>query len=90
LDRPIGVGSDTIGVIYGQLVSDVTQGSTVATSIAEGFRIFSDTLQGQQLAITGVSLDEEAVRMIMLQRAFQATARYIATISELLDILVRL
>ena len=90
LDRPIGVGSDTIGVIYGQLVSDVTQGSTVATSIAEGFRVFSQTLQGQQLAITGVSLDEEVVRMIMLQRAFQATARYISTISELLDVLVRL
>jgi flagellar hook-associated protein 1 FlgK len=42
------------------------------------------------MAISGVSLDEEAVRMITLQRAFQASARYIATISELLEILANL
>ena len=90
LDRAIGVGDDTIGVIYNQLVSEVTQGSTVTQSVADGLDLFSQTLQSQQQAITGVSLDEEAVRMITLQRTYQATARYIRTISELLDVLVSL
>ena len=40
--------------------------------------------------ISGVSIDEEAINMISLQRIFQATARYIATIQEMLDTLVSL
>jgi flagellar hook-associated protein 1 FlgK len=71
-------------------VASVTQGATVARSVAEGLRIFEETLSGQQLAISGVNLDEEAIRMITLQRTYQATARFIATLSDLLDIMVNL
>ena len=35
-------------------------------------------------------IDEEAVRMIAYQRSYQASARYIAALSELFDILVNL
>jgi flagellar hook-associated protein 1 FlgK len=42
------------------------------------------------MATSGVSLDDEAVRMITLQRAYQASARYIRTLTDLLDILVNL
>jgi flagellar hook-associated protein FlgK len=37
-----------------------------------------------------VNLDEEAIDMIMLQRTYQASARYISTLSELMDVLVAL
>ncbi|MFV2066772.1 MAG: flagellar hook-associated protein FlgK [Pirellulales bacterium] len=77
-------------VLYDRLVGEVTQGATIARSVAEGFRVFEQTLEGQRLATSGVSLDEEAVKMITLQRAYQATARYIATLAELLDVLVNL
>jgi flagellar hook-associated protein 1 FlgK len=52
--------------------------------------VFEDTLAGQKLAISGVSIDEEAVKLIAYQRMFQASARYIATLSELLELLVAL
>ncbi len=68
----------------------MTQGSSVAKAVAEGFRTFEDTLRGQQLATSGVSLDEEAVRMITYQRAYQASARFITVLNELLDVLVNL
>ena len=91
LDRPIASKNNaSITVLYDRLTSGVTQGSTIAKSVAEGFRVFSETLYGQHLATTGVNLDEEAVRMITFQRAFQASARFINTISELLNILVNL
>ena len=90
-DQPIASNhGGSIMNFYGSVVATVTQGSTVARSVAEGLRVFEDTLAGQQLAISGVNLDEEAVRMITLQRTYQATARYIAAISELLDIMVNL
>ena len=72
--------------MYNQLLNEVTQGSSIAQSVAEGFRVFEGTLEGQQQAVSGVSIDEEAIKMITLQRIYQASARYIQTISELLDI----
>ena len=77
-------------MLYDRLTGDVTQGSAVTKSVAEGFGVFHKTLEGQYLSITGVNLDEEAVRMITYQRAFQASARVIATINELLDTLINL
>lgn len=91
LDRPLDVaGGSTLNELYGRLVGGVTESSSAAVAVAEGFRVFEQTLLGQHLAITGVNLDEEAVRLITLQRTFQASARYIATLSELLELLVNL
>jgi flagellar hook-associated protein FlgK len=33
-------------------------------------------------------LDEEAVKLVAYQQAFQAAARYLQTIDELLDVLI--
>ncbi|MHB1036267.1 MAG: flagellar hook-associated protein FlgK [Pirellulales bacterium] len=91
IDRPLeSHNGATLSVLYDRLTGEATQGSTVTHSVAEGFRAFEETLRGQKLAISGVSLDEEAVRMIQYQRGFQANAKYIATLSELLGILANL
>ncbi|MEO2045531.1 MAG: flagellar hook-associated protein FlgK [Pirellulales bacterium] len=76
--------------LYDQLVNDTTQGSTVSQAVAEGLRTFESTLDAEAQSVSGVNLDEEAIRMITLQRTYQATARYISTLSELLDTLVNL
>jgi flagellar hook-associated protein 1 FlgK len=90
-DKPLDSNNGaSINILQERLISEVTQGSTVAASVAEGFRVFEATLNGQKLATSGVSLDEEAVRMLSYQRMFQASARYIATLSELLELLVNL
>ncbi len=90
-DRPLdSAGGASISDIYNQLINGITQGSAAAQSVAEGFRTFEGTLDGQAQSVSGVSLDEEAVKMITLQRIYQASARYIQTISELMDVLVKL
>jgi len=78
----------SISVIYDRLVAETTQGSTVTHAEAEGARVFEQTLRGEKLATSGVSLDEEAISMIAVQKSFQASARFIAVLSELLDLLV--
>jgi len=75
---------------YQQVVGDVTQLSSVARSVAKGFKSFEQTLESQSLSITGVNLDEEAVRLISLQRTYQASARYISTLRDLLELLVNI
>ena len=82
-------GSSITG-IYDQLINETAQGATVAGSIADGFEVFEQTLEAQFQSVSGVNLDEEAIDMIMLQRTYQASARYISTLSELMDVLVAL
>ena len=83
-------GRRSLGTIYEDLVGEVTQSASVSRSVTEGFRTFARTLEGQHLGMTGVSVDDEAVKMIAFQRAYQASARFIATIDELLGTLVNL
>lgn len=91
LDRPLAAENGaSIGVLYDEMVAKVTQASASAQATLEGTSVFQQTLEAQKLAVSGVSLDEEAVDMITYQRAFQATSRFIQTVSELLEILVNL
>ena len=83
-------GETSLQVQYSTMVNDVTQASFVSQSVTEGLRTFQQTLEADRLAQSGVNLDEEAVKLITLQRMYQASARFITTVSELLDTLVRL
>ncbi len=91
LDRSLETNNnESISILYNRLVGNMTQAASASRAVAEGFRIFEDTLNGQHLAISGVSLDEETIRLMAFQQAFQAAARYISTLSELMDVLVNL
>jgi len=83
-------GGATLTGLYDTFTANTAQSSAVAQSVAEGFRIFNGTLEGQKLAVSGVSIDEEAIKMITYQRAFQAAAKFIKTVSDLLELLVQL
>jgi flagellar hook-associated protein 1 FlgK len=90
-DKPIDSHNGaSISDVYDRLVAEATQGSTVTHATAEGARAFEETLRGQKLATSGVSIDEEIVNMITIQKSFQASARYISVVNQLLDLLVQL
>lgn len=80
----------SLAVLHDRLVNETSQGATVTKAAAEAARVFEQTLRGQKLAISGVNLDEEAVRMIQYQRSFQASARFIAILQEMFELLVNL
>jgi flagellar hook-associated protein 1 FlgK len=71
-------------------MGETTQASAATQAVTQGFEVFQRTLEGQQLSISGVNLDEETVNMISYQRAYQASARFISTVNELLAMLVNL
>ncbi len=90
-DAPLEqLNSQSIKQIYENIVVHTTQDINVQASVSEGLRNFYKTLEGEHLAISGVNLDEEAVKMIFYQRAFQASSRLIQASSEMLEILVNL
>jgi flagellar hook-associated protein 1 FlgK len=68
----------------------MAQGSASTKSATEGLRTFQRTLEGQHFAVSGVNLDEEAIKMISYQRAFQASAKIITTVNDMLETLLNL
>jgi len=50
--------------------------------------IIVEDLDSRREAVSGVNMDEEATNMIRFQSAYNAAARYITTIDEMLDVLI--
>lgn len=91
LDNPLpGLQNTSLSDFYDGLISQVGQGSAKATATAKGLGTFRDSLESQRNQYTGVSLDEEAVKLIDAQQAFAASARVIQTVDELMDVLLRI
>jgi flagellar hook-associated protein 1 len=91
LETPLdSAGNVTLADVYDRLINSVSQGASVAKSVANGYQVFEDTLDGQLQSVSGVSLDEEAIQLITLQRIYQASARFIQVAADLLDVLVNL
>jgi flagellar hook-associated protein 1 len=80
----------SISTIYNQMVGQVTQQSSQAKAAAEGAQNFEQALRGQETAISGVSIDEEAIQMITYQKSYQAAARYIGVLSQMIDTLLQM
>ncbi len=91
VDTPLDeMGGRTVRETYEDTVSSLGQKINLQQNATAGLRNFHATLQSQNLAITGVNIDEESIRMIAYQRAFQASSRVIAAASEMLELLVSL
>jgi flagellar hook-associated protein 1 FlgK len=71
--------------MYSNIVADTAQKSSRAASNATASATYLSSLQSQESSISGVSLDEEAVNLIIYQKVYQASAKLIAMISDLLD-----
>lgn len=55
---------------------------------ADNQQLLTDSIDGQRLAMSGVSLDEEMTRMIQYQQAFNAAARLITAVDEMLETII--
>ena len=47
-----------------------------------------ETLESQREALSGVSLDEEAINLMRQQRAFQGAARLVAAVDEMMKTII--
>ncbi len=91
LDQPLeSLGNESLSGFYEQVIAQVAQDSATEQDLTAGFSTFRDSLVSQQQQFTGVSLDEEAIRILEFQHAYQAAARIISTVNELFSVLVNL
>jgi len=78
--------SQSFAAIVAQVATD-SKGTQDNYSAAD---VVVQTLQLERDSISGVSIDEEAIKMITFQRSFQGGSRYISLINEMLDELIAL
>ena len=77
------VSGQTAGDYYSNLIDQVGNDVSNATSEQEAVGLVLQQLTNQQQSISGVSLDEEATNLITYQQAYEAAARVISTVDEL-------
>jgi flagellar hook-associated protein 1 FlgK len=81
-NQPI-VSGQTAGDYYSDLIDQVGNDVSNATSEQTAVGLVLQQLTNQQQSISGVSLDEEATNLILYQQAYEASARVISTVDEL-------
>ena len=80
-----GLGGKSITEYYAEYIGALASHARNAADDVVAKNTIRDTIYAQQQAISGVSLDEEAINLTRYQRAFQGTARYITVVDELLQ-----
>jgi len=84
------LGGRSVNALYDEMIASTTREISSQKGVTDGLRNFQQTLEAQHLGISGVNLDEEAVKMLLYQRAFQATSKLVSVASEMLNTLVNL
>ncbi len=70
---------------YKSMVSGIAVAGAAARSASEAATVIAGSLTAQRESVSGVSLDEESIEMLRLERAFQGTSRYIQVVDTLIE-----
>ncbi|HEV2293622.1 MAG TPA: flagellar hook-associated protein FlgK [Tepidisphaeraceae bacterium] len=79
------LGGASLKERYQSFVNEIAIAAADAKTDAEASAVVKETLLAQREALSGVSLDEEAINLIRQQRAFQGASRLIAAVDELMQ-----
>ncbi|OYW12396.1 MAG: hypothetical protein B7Z55_18315 [Planctomycetales bacterium 12-60-4] len=80
----------SINQFYTNLIGSLGQASAAESALASGAKDFRDSLKTQREQKSGVSIDEEAIQILQMQHNFQAAARIISTVDDLLNTLLQI
>jgi flagellar hook-associated protein 1 FlgK len=84
------LGNETLNQNFNQIVAALGNSLASVNNQLSDQQVVEDLLQRQRDSISGVSLDEEMADLVKFQRAFEASARLISTIDEMLETVVNL
>ena len=73
---------------YRQLVSRVGTATAEVNRAAHNARALTGSVEDRRQSVAGVSLDEEMGNLVRFQRGYQASARAMSALDEVLDVLI--
>ncbi len=87
--KPILNGNTvTMGSFFAGVIAELGIDSNTAKTKANNQALLIDHLSEKRESISGVSLDEEMTNMIQFQHGYNAAAKIISTMNELLDVII--
>jgi flagellar hook-associated protein 1 FlgK len=84
------LGNQSITESFRAIYDATVQKAGTMRATATGDITYYQSLESQKQAISGVNLDEETINLLTYQRSYQASARYVTVINEMLDTLLRM
>ena len=75
---------------YGNIVFSVGNDVSNGTAELQSSKLVLQQLQDQRGSISGVSLDEEAANMVRYQQAYDAAARIVTTVNQMLETVINM
>lgn len=85
-----GLQGDTVEGYFFTLLGEVGARSKEAQTMAENHRLFSSQIDNRRQSVQGVSLNDEASNLVLFQRAYQAAARMVSIIDDLMEVTINL
>ncbi|ABR46952.1 flagellar hook-associated protein FlgK [Alkaliphilus metalliredigens QYMF] len=70
------------------LIANLGVNTQEATRMASNQSILTNQIDRQRQSISGVSLDEEMANMVRFQHAYNASARMVTTMDEMIDVII--
>jgi len=90
-DQPLlANGTQTFSQFYGSMVGDAGTQVKQLSDQQSAQQLIGQRIEAQQQAVSGVDPNEELVRELEAQRAFEMASRYISTVNTTLDSLFRI
>lgn len=84
-DQLLGLNNMTLGDYNNLRIGDLGLTVKKATNQASDHGTVMAALDEQRNSVSGVNLDEEATKMVAYQRSYEAAARMMTTLDEMLD-----
>lgn len=88
LQNGLTISGTTFDDYYNSLVSDVGSSAQEAAINFDHQSAMADQLDNYRESVSGVSLDEEMVNLVKFQHAYEAAAKLISTVDEMLDTVI--
>jgi flagellar hook-associated protein 1 FlgK len=85
-----GLTGQSLNDNYQALVNQIGTNAAAAKQNAQAAQVVQDTLTSQQQALSGVSMDEEAVNLMRQQRAFQAASRVVSAVDDMMKTIIQM
>ncbi len=87
-ERVLKNGTASINELYNNIVSDIGMDVKNYKSLTDNQKALTDQIEKERESESGVSLNEEAAKLMKFQKAFSASARFITVIDNLTDTVI--
>lgn len=84
------IGNDSFVSYYGKIAATVGVETARNRQAKDGLRDSLDSLNNLRDSIDGVSLEEEMINLLEYQKGYEASAKFLSTVDEMLDTLMTL